>query len=141
MKTDQFGSEKDFPVLTIIAEKINEIEDVRKRKYIVKTISRFNEIFKSSIPDDYPYNEFLMKILREHWISHIDKFLADKYDKKLISCLKCFIDGKFKKAKRDFSAYTETQIKSLKITRELLDKTSKEDLDLLMSKYNNITND
>ena len=94
MNSNTFGSSEQYKMLEFLTEKINELDDNRKN-YISSLIHDINSnIKKSKDILDEDFKHYVLKIIRNDIISHIDENLSGKYDKKIITYLKNYVYAK-----------------------------------------------
>jgi hypothetical protein len=84
-----FGDSDKYRMLKYLAEKINELSKA-DQSYLSKFISNFNKRLKE------PYSTYVLGLIKNDYIDKVENM---KYDKKIISYLKNYINAKIKNYK------------------------------------------
>ncbi len=100
MNKQTFGHSEQYKMLGFLINEINNIEE-KRRIYLSSVINDFNKITKTvyKINDNYS-KSYLLDLIHQDFVLRIDKNMTEKYNNKIISCLKNFIHAKIKNLKQ-----------------------------------------
>jgi hypothetical protein len=96
MNVDTFGDPNKFPIINIIAERINLLPKNQK-KYFSKFIGRFNEMCSYLNKGQPSYiKEYILHLIKTEQTSTLTSLKEKGIDPVLISHLNCFVHTKIK---------------------------------------------
>jgi len=99
MNKEIFGSTKKYKMLDYLTEKIRELGR-NKKVYLITFINEFNQLINNVDKNitNVELKNYTLELVHRDYKQQTDK-LFEKYDKKIVTYLKGYINGRIKNSK------------------------------------------